>query len=149
MPSACRHRPACVGYAIWKRRGLIDGYVALLNARKLGLSLMAFIQIAMDKHTPERFGGFEAKVASFPEVLECHLITGQSADYLLKVIVEDMDAFQEFLLSKLTRIGGVSSVQSSICFEVAGADNCVAGLMDRFQSYIISSSNRSSSTGRP
>lgn len=93
--------------------GLIDGYVALLNARKLGLNLMAFIQISMDKHTPERFERFESLIASYPEVLECHLITGQSADYLLKVIVEDMDAFQQFLLGKLTRVEGVNGVQSS------------------------------------
>ncbi|MDO3387700.1 Lrp/AsnC family transcriptional regulator [Gilvimarinus sp. SDUM040013] len=93
--------------------GLIDGYVALLNARKLGLNLMAFIHISMDKHTPERFEHFETTIASYPEVLECHLITGQSADYLLKVIVEDMDAFQQFLLGKLTRVEGVNGVQSS------------------------------------
>ncbi|WP_336297558.1 Lrp/AsnC family transcriptional regulator [Gilvimarinus xylanilyticus] len=93
--------------------GLIDGYVALLNARKLGLNLTAFIQISMDTHTPERFANFEQTIADYPEVLECHLITGQSADYLLKVIVEDMDAFQQFLLGKLTRTEGVTGVQSS------------------------------------
>jgi Lrp/AsnC family transcriptional regulator, leucine-responsive regulatory protein len=74
---------------------------------------MAFIQISMDKHTPDRFGAFEETIASYPEVLECHLITGQSADYLLKVIVRDMDAYQQFLLHKLTRIEGVSGVHSS------------------------------------
>jgi Lrp/AsnC family leucine-responsive transcriptional regulator len=93
--------------------GLIDAYVALLNARKLGLTLLSFIQISLDKHTPERFATFENSVAEFVEVLECHLITGQSADYLLKVIVKDMDDFQQFLLNKLTRIEGVSGVHSS------------------------------------
>jgi len=93
--------------------GVIDGYTARLNARRLGLNLMAFIQISMDKHIPERFQGFESAVANFPEVLECHLITGQAADYLLKVVVEDMDGYQQFLLNKITRIEGVSGVQSS------------------------------------
>lgn len=93
--------------------GLIDGYVALVNARELGLTLLSFIQISMDKHTPERFASFEKTVAEFPQVLECHLITGQSADYLLKVIVKDMDDFQQFLLNQLTRIDGVSGVHSS------------------------------------
>jgi len=93
--------------------GLIDGYVALLNARKLGLNLTALIQVSMDRHSPERFANFEAAIAAYPEVLECHLITGQSADYQIKVIVEDMDAFQRFLLNKLTRIEGVAGVQSS------------------------------------
>lgn len=93
--------------------GIIEGYAARLNARRLGLKLMAFIQISMDKHTPERFDRFESAVANYPEVLECHLITGQAADYLLKVVVEDMDGYQHFLLNKITRIEGVSGVQSS------------------------------------
>lgn len=96
-----------------EENGLIDGYVALLNARKLGLTLMAFIGISMDKHTPERFSRLEEKLSSYPEVLECHLITGQTADYLLKVIVKDMDAYQQFLLQKLTRIEGVTGVHTS------------------------------------
>ncbi len=93
--------------------GLIDGYVALLNAKKLGLSLMAFIGISMDRHTPERFEKLESTLAGYPEVLECHLITGQDADYLLKVIVRDMDSYQQFLLNKLTRIEGVTGVHTS------------------------------------
>lgn len=93
--------------------GIIDGYVAILNARKLGLTLMAFIHINMDKHTPERFENFEQTIGNYGEVLECHLITGQSSDYLLKVIVGDMDAYQRFLLNKLTRITGVTGVHSS------------------------------------
>ena len=107
-PSPCLRRVRQL-----EESGLIDGYRALLNARKLGLTLMAFIQISMDKHTPERFDAFESTVAQYPEVLECHLITGQSSDYLLKVIVKDMDAYQQFLLNKLTRIEGVSGVHSS------------------------------------
>ncbi|WP_017444863.1 Lrp/AsnC family transcriptional regulator [Gayadomonas joobiniege] len=93
--------------------GLVEAYVALLDARKLGLTLLSFIQISMDKHTPERFAEFEREIASCPQVLECHLVTGQAADYLLKVIVKDMDDFQQFLLNRLTRIAGVSGVQSS------------------------------------
>ncbi|MEE2729745.1 Lrp/AsnC family transcriptional regulator [Ketobacter sp.] len=93
--------------------GLIDRYVALLNPDKLGLKMTALIQISMDKHTPERFAHFEEQVAGFPEVQSCYLITGQSADYLLKVVVRDMDHFQAFLLGKLTRIEGVSGVHSS------------------------------------
>lgn len=107
-PSPCLRRVSKL-----EESGIIDGYVALLNARKLGLTLMAFIQISMDKHTPDRFDLFEKTVGDYPEVLECHLITGQSADYLLKVIVKDMDAYQQFLLQKLTRIEGVSGVHSS------------------------------------
>ena len=93
--------------------GLILGYRAMLDALKLGLTLMALIHISMDVHTPERFDHFEAAVAVLPEVLECLLITGQDADYQLKVAVRDMDHYQFLLLNKITRIEGVTGVHSS------------------------------------
>ena len=107
-PSPCLRRVRRLEEA-----GLVAGYAALLKARALGLTLMAFIQISMDKHTPDRFETFDETIASYPEVLESHLITGQAADYLLKVIVKDMDSYQQFLLQKLTRIEGVTGVHSS------------------------------------
>lgn len=107
-PSPCLRRVRRL-----EEEGLIEGYVARLNARKLGLKLTAFLHISMDRHTPERFDNFEAAIVDFPEVLECHLVTGQDADYLLKVVVEDMDDYQQFLLDKVTRIGGVTGVHSS------------------------------------
>ncbi|EGG99187.1 Transcriptional regulator2C AsnC family [gamma proteobacterium IMCC2047] len=93
--------------------GFIQKTVTILDAKKLGLDMIAVISISMDRHTPERFQAFEKAVRSFDEVMECYLITGQSADYILKVIVTDMDAFQQFLLGKLTRIEGVTGVHSS------------------------------------
>jgi Lrp/AsnC family leucine-responsive transcriptional regulator len=93
--------------------GLIVGYRALLDAKMLGLTLMALIHISMDKHTPERFANFEAAVSVLPEVLECLLITGQDADYQLKVAVRDMDHYQSLLLNQITRIEGVTGVHSS------------------------------------
>jgi len=93
--------------------GLITGYRAMLDAKKLGLSLMALILISLDQHTPERLINFEAKIVEIPEVLECLLITGQDADYQLKVVVKDMDAYQELLLNRITRIKGVTGVHSS------------------------------------
>jgi Lrp/AsnC family leucine-responsive transcriptional regulator len=107
-PSPCLRRVRALEEA-----GLIVGYRALVDARKLGLSLMALVYIAMDRHTPDRFANFEKQVARLPEVLECLLITGQEADYQLKVIVRDMDAYQELLLNRITRIEGVTGVHSS------------------------------------
>ena len=92
---------------------IIDRQVTLLNASKLDLKLTALIQISMDRHTPDRFEVFEHKVKGYPEVIECLLITGQSADYQLKVVVPDMEYYQEFLLNKITRIEGVTDVHSS------------------------------------
>lgn len=107
-PSPCLRRVRALEEA-----GLITGYRALVDAKKLGLSLMALLHISMDKHTPERFANFEKKVAAQPEVLECLLITGQEADYQLKVVIRDMDAYQELLLNRITRIEGVTGVHTS------------------------------------
>ena len=107
-PSPCLRRVRAL-----EESGLILGYRALLDAKKLGLSLMALVHISMDRHTPERFANFEASVEVLPEVLECLLITGQDADYQVKVFVRDMDHYQDLLLNKLTRIEGVTGVHSS------------------------------------
>lgn len=107
-PSPCLRRVRALEEA-----GVVTGYRALLNAKALGYTLMALIYISMDKHTPERFESFEKEITQIPEVLECLLITGQDADYQLKVVVKDMDAFQELLLNRITRIQGVTGVHSS------------------------------------
>ncbi len=107
-PSPCLRRVRALEEA-----GIITGYRALLDAQQLGLTLMALIHISMDRHTPERFVNFETKIMSLAEVLECLLITGHDADYQLKVVVRDMDAYQKLLLDKITSIEGVSGVHSS------------------------------------
>lgn len=107
-PSPCSRRVKAL-----MDNGVIGKTVTLLNEKALGLDLMALIHISMDRHTPERFEVFESAVASFEEVLECLLITGSEADYLLKVLVRDMEHYQQFLLGKLTRLEGVTGVQSS------------------------------------
>jgi Lrp/AsnC family leucine-responsive transcriptional regulator len=107
-PSPCLRRVRAL-----EASGIISGYRALLDGSKLDLNLIALIHIAMDRHTPERFENFEQKVTSLPEVLECLLITGQDADYQLKVVVRDMEAYQALLLNKITRIEGVTGVHSS------------------------------------
>ena len=107
-PSPCLRRVRALEEA-----GIVKGYRALLDAKALGYSLMALIYISMDMHTPERFDNFERQIRENPEVLECLMITGQDADYQIKVVVKDMDAFQELLLNRITRIQGVTGVQSS------------------------------------
>jgi Lrp/AsnC family leucine-responsive transcriptional regulator len=107
-PSPCLRRVRAL-----EKSGLISGYRAILDARQLGLTLMALVHISMDRHTSERFANFEQRIAELPEVLECLLITGQQADYQLKVVVKDMDAYQSLLLNRITRIDGVSGVHSS------------------------------------
>lgn len=107
-PSPCLRRVRTL-----EESGLIAGYRAHLDAKKLGLSLMALIGISMDQHTPERFANLESAINDIPEVLECLLITGQQSDYQLKVVIKDMDAYQDLLLNKITRIQGVTGVHTS------------------------------------
>jgi Lrp/AsnC family leucine-responsive transcriptional regulator len=107
-PSPCLRRVRAL-----EESGAITGYRAHLDASQLDLNLVALIHIAMDRHTPDRFENFESKIKSLPEVLECLLITGQDADYQVKVVVRDMEAYQALLLNKITRIEGVTGVHSS------------------------------------
>ena len=107
-PSACLRR-----FKALENSGLIQGYSAQLDAKKLGLDLMALVHISMDKHTQERFAEFEREIQKLPNVIECLLLTGQSADYQLKVMVKDLDAYQDLLLNHLTKIPGVSGVHTS------------------------------------
>ncbi len=93
--------------------GVIRERLVRLDPVSLGLDLSALIHIRMDRHTPERFAQFESIVRGFPEVQECYLITGQDADYQLKVTVPNMDEYQNFLLNKITKIEGVIGVHTS------------------------------------
>ncbi|WP_417514003.1 Lrp/AsnC family transcriptional regulator [Marinobacter sp.] len=107
-PSPCLRRVRALEDA-----GIIVRTVTVLDHKKLGLSLTAIILIGMDRHTPERFAAFEEQVGEYPEVLECYLVTGHDADYMLKVVVPDMEHYHHFLLNRITRIQGVSGVHSS------------------------------------
>ena len=107
-PSPCLRRVRALEEA-----GLITGYRALVDARRLGLSLMALISISMDKHTPERFANFEALVGDIPEVLECHHVTGEF-DFLLKAVVRNRQDLERFVVNRLTPIPGVARINTSL-----------------------------------
>lgn len=107
-PSPCLRR-----VKLLEDHGYIKKMVALLEPEKIGLKLSVIVLVGLNSHQPEVMNQFEEAVRFLPEVVQCYLITGQSADYVLKVIVPDLNAYQSFLLDKLTRIKGVTSVQSS------------------------------------
>ena len=107
-PSACLRR-----FKALEETGLILGYKTILDAKKMGLGVTALLQVSVDKHVYEQFELFEAAVVKIPNVLECLLLTGQSADYQLKVVVKDLDQYQDILLNHITKISGVSGVHTS------------------------------------
>lgn len=107
-PSSCLRR-----VKLLTDNGYIKKQVALLEPEKVGLKLTVIVLVGLNSHQPEIMNQFEKTIQLIPEVVQCYLITGQSADYLLKVIVPDLNAYQSFLLNKLTRINGIGSVHSS------------------------------------
>jgi Lrp/AsnC family leucine-responsive transcriptional regulator len=93
--------------------GVITGYAARLEPRAVGRGLCVFVEITLDKQTRDVVDRFEPAVAALPEVLECHLITGD-ADYLLKIAVRDLDDYQSFLVDTLIRVPGIADVKTVI-----------------------------------
>lgn len=110
-PSPCLRRVQRM-----EETGVIDGYVALLNHEAIGRNFHVFVEVTLEKQTKESIDRFEAEVTEFSEVLECYLITGES-DYMLRVAVADMDAYQCFLMDKLTRVKGVDDIKSVIAMK--------------------------------
>jgi Lrp/AsnC family leucine-responsive transcriptional regulator len=92
--------------------GYIREYVALLNARKLGMPTTVFVEIKLSSQADELLEAFEKAVARVPDVLECHLMAG-TADYILKIVAEDTEDFARIHRQYLTRLPGVAQMQSS------------------------------------
>ena len=84
-----------------EREGFIGKYIALLNRRKLGFKQTVFIGLTLKGHTRNYLDRFVKKIDEFGEVLECHRVSG-NFDYLLKIVVQDVEAYETFILNKLT-----------------------------------------------
>jgi Lrp/AsnC family leucine-responsive transcriptional regulator len=106
-PSACHRRVQRL-----EADGYIRDYVALLDARKLGVPTTVFVEITLQGQADEILDAFEKSVARIPDVLECHLMAG-TADYLLKVVAEDTEDFARIHRQYLARLPGVGQMQSS------------------------------------
>jgi Lrp/AsnC family leucine-responsive transcriptional regulator len=96
--------------------GVIRGYAPVLDARKLGFALDAYVLVNLDAHTDANIAGFEQAVAENPYVIACHAVTGER-DYLLHVIARDVDHLGQITLKSIVRIKGVRDVQSVIVLD--------------------------------
>lgn len=92
--------------------GYIQGYVALLNPRKMGVPATVFVEITLSTQADDVLEAFETAVTRIPDVLECHLTAGK-ADYILKIVAEDTEDFARIHRQYLTRLPGVAQMQSS------------------------------------
>jgi Lrp/AsnC family leucine-responsive transcriptional regulator len=101
-----------------ERTGIIARYVAVLDQAKVGLPVSVFVSIKLESQRVEALERFKKAILKWPEVLECYLMTGPR-DYLLRIVVADLAAYEQFLKQKLTRVDGVSSIESSFALEQA------------------------------
>ncbi len=107
-PSACHRRMKSL-----EERGYILAYRAALNADKLGFSMQFFISVSLGSQSEQSFEAFEAAVVGVPEILECHLMAGQS-DYILRVVCRDLEDFERLHRRLIARLPGVSQVHSNM-----------------------------------
>jgi len=106
-PSACARR-----LRLLEDGGVIQGYGARIDAATLGLPMTAFVLVSLARKSEDVLANFEAAIAKAPEVMEACLMTGRE-DYLLRVVVSDLRAYEQFVKQRLTRIPGVSQVETS------------------------------------
>ena len=91
--------------------GVITGYSAIINQNKVNLSVNVFVQVSLERQSEERLQIFEEKIMEYEEVMEAYLMTGE-ADYLLRIAVKDLQAYEKFLKNNLTQIKGIASIRS-------------------------------------
>jgi Lrp/AsnC family leucine-responsive transcriptional regulator len=106
-PSPCLRRLRALESA-----GVIRQYVALVDPSAVGLDVTAFIHVRLNRQSEQTLEQFEAAVTSFPEVMDCYLMTGEN-DYQLRILVSSLAAFETFMRDKLTRIDCISQITSS------------------------------------
>ena len=117
-PSPCWRRVRAL-----ESNGIIERYVTLVNAKAVGLPINVFATVTLEKQVEPALEAFEKAVTERPEVMECNLMTGEF-DYLLRVVVPDLAAYERFLMDHLTRIKGIASIKSSfslkqVCYKTA------------------------------
>ncbi len=98
-----------------EKAGILSRYVALIDPARAGLGTTAFARVTLERQDASRLDAFEEVIASWPEILECYLMTGD-IDYQLKIVAANLAEYEAFLREKLTRAPGVANIQSSIAF---------------------------------
>jgi Lrp/AsnC family transcriptional regulator len=104
--------------------GYIAARVALLDRKRLGLRVLVFVQVKLVRGARTALADFEAAVRSFPEVLECHMLMGET-DFLLKVVTRDVDSYEKFLRDQLSCLPAVQEVQSSMALTNVKSTTCL------------------------
>ncbi len=98
-----------------EKSGAIRGYSVDVDAKLYGLPVTVFVSVRLERHTEDEVLNFERKINSISQVLECYVMTGLS-DYLLRVVVADLDDYEKFVRTHLHSIGGIASIDTSFVF---------------------------------
>lgn len=106
-PSPCLRRVKSL-----EQQGIIRRYAAIVDPKAVGLPINIFVNVSLHNQERRSLEKFESRVAGYEEVMECYLMTG-SFDYMLRVVVPDLESYEQFLAEKLTTTPGVSNIQSS------------------------------------
>ncbi|MBT9290815.1 Lrp/AsnC family transcriptional regulator [Prosthecodimorpha staleyi] len=108
--------PCLVRVRNLEREGLISRYVTLLDPRRIGLGVSVFVQITLERQVEEALERFERAISAYEEVMECYLMTGD-ADYLIRVVVPDIEALERFIVNQLSKLPGVANIRSSFALK--------------------------------
>lgn len=103
-----------------EREGYIEGYRATLRRDHIGLGLTVFVGVKIEGHANDKAIAFEEAVVAFPEVVACHMVAGE-ADYLIEVVVPDLDHYRSFLVGKLLELSLIREVRSNIAIQTLKA----------------------------
>ena len=95
---------------------VISGYSARIDEQRIGFGITMYVLVTLERQTEETLKVFERRIADVPEVMSCYLMTGD-ADYILRIVISDLQSYQRFMLDVLTRIPGVSRIQSSLAIK--------------------------------
>ncbi len=99
-----------------ENNGVIDKYVTIINPFVLGLGVTVMVSVTLEKQVEKALESFEKAVREWPEIMETYLMTGDS-DYLLRVVISDLPAYEKFLMERLTKLPGISSIKSSFALK--------------------------------
>lgn len=106
-PTPCLRR-----VRLLEERGVISGYVAVVDQTRVGLDINVFASIRLERQREDELERFSAAVAGWPEVMECYLMTG-TRDYIMRIVVGSLGDYERFIKDKLSRLDGVASIESS------------------------------------
>ena len=110
-PSPCLRRVKAL-----ETQGVIKRYVAIVDSHAVGLGISAFVSVSLNTQEKHALETFQAQIETYPEVMECYLMTGTS-DYLLRIVLPDLESYERFLMDKLTKISVIANIQTSFALK--------------------------------